>query len=379
MKILNDNTMNLVVIMITPQWLKTKGGPTNYVKNLKLNLEESGNKVFIFSSEDYNEVFKFSNKPIVRDCQIIKNLCRISPDIIHIHGRIHYIPAALLYKHLFNKKTRIVFTFHTQPHLKNYLIITDNQKEPYKGFKGKIGFKLVKNCDKVVSVSESIIQNLNEYFSAKINDYSIIQSGASEAVLEEAVINKFKTDFLKDNPFPILSSIGVFSWDWKVLGHQVSIEAIRILKEKYPNIKLLIVGDGPYKDYLVGLVESLELKRNVIFCGTLESPSVVLALSDIYVHMASNEGSPLALIEAMMSKKAIICANKGGIPEIIQNEQTGILIEPLSLALAEKLTELIENKDKRLILGLRAYSYVVENHSWKRISQNYLSLYNKIR
>lgn len=367
----------LKIAMITPQWLKTKGGPTNYVLNLKLNLEADGHKVFIVTSDNYPEVNNFNTTPGLRDIQITRLLIKISPDIIHIHGRLHYIPSALIYKYIFNKKSKIIFTFHTQPHIENYLNEYKSQIEPYIGLQGKIGSFLLNSCDVVVSVSDSIVKNLTNYCAMKIKDYKVIQSGADEVEYDKLACEKFRKENLSLQAYPILSSIGVLSWDWKVLGHKISIEAISILKKSYPNITLLIAGDGLYRSYLMEVAESLGVKDNIVFCGNIDDPNLILYLSDVYVHMALNEGSPLAVIEAMMVKKTIIAANKGGIPGIIKDDETGLLIEPTAENLANKLIELFEDREKSKKLGENAYIYAVKNHSWRKITNSYLSLYLK--
>lgn len=367
----------LKIAMITPQWLRTKGGPTNYVKNLKLNLEANGHEVFIVTSDNYPEANNFCTKLGLRDIQVIRLLMKISPDIIHIHGRLHYIPSALIYRYMFNKKSKIIFTFHTQPHIENYLNEDKSQIEPYTGIQGKIGSFLLNRCNVVASVSDSIVKNLTNYCTMKIKDYIVIQSGSNEIVSDKMVCEKFIKENLPVHAAPILSSIGVFSWDWKVLGHKIAIESLKLLKERYPHVTLLIAGDGPYRSYLVEVAESLGVKDNIVFCGNMEDPSVILYLADVYVHMALNEGSPLAVIEAMMAKKAIIAAKKGGIPEIIEDEVTGLLIEPTATKLAIKLIELIEDKEKCKMLGMNAYAYAAQNLSWRKITNCYLSLYVK--
>ena len=361
--------------MITPQWLNTKGGPTTYVKNLKCNLESKGHSVFILTCEGGTMVSAFSNVPIVRDLQILRLLGKINADVVHIHGRIHYIPGAILYKILLNKKTKIVFTFHTQPVFKNYLEPSKKIKVSHKGMKGVLGSFLLRFCDEIVSVSDSLVRNINKYCGMQISKYTVIQAGADRVAVDIEVVDSFMKDNSLLNASPIISSIGVFSWDWKVFGHKITIEAIGILKNNYPNIKLLIAGDGVYRDFLVKSAEEYGVSNNVIFCGNMDNPYIILELADVYVHMALNESLGLVIIEAMMAKKLIVAADAGGIPEIIQNNKTGILIEPTVSILANKLSEILQDKAQCCILAENAYKYASENLNWMKISEQYLSLY----
>jgi glycosyltransferase involved in cell wall biosynthesis len=362
--------------MVTPQWLRTKGGPTNTVYNLKRNLEGLAHSVSIVTREQHPDVFSFSNTPLLREMQIVTILRGIRPDVVHVHGRLHYLVPAIIYQKLFNRRARIVFTFHTQPRCRQYLVGSSAVKVPYKGVQAVIGRYLLGFCT-ITSVSDSLVQAINQNCDMTIDRYSVIQSGA--AVASDAPVDHdlLRHSYGLNGAAPVLYSIGVLSWDWKVAGHKIVIEAVAILRNRYPGVKLLIAGDGPYRAFLEEIVAELGLQSHVVFCGNLENPSALFAVADLYVHMALNEGSPLSIIEAMMAGSPIIAANRGGIPEIIKDGNTGILIEPTAMNLAESMIELLADDEKRARLGENAREYARANLSWRKIAAEYLSLYEQ--
>jgi glycosyltransferase involved in cell wall biosynthesis len=165
-------------------------------------------------------------------------------------------------------------------------------------------------------------------------------------------------------------------WKQKVEGVKKLIEAFTCIEKEYPNAILLIVGDGNYRRELEILCERKNLKEKVIFCGFVENTFVPLTLTDIYAHISLQEGLPIALLEAMSCGKPVVAANIGGIPELITNKKTGILVEPVPEKIAKEIIDLLKNKDEMNRLGEAAKKHVEDKFSWDRTVDEYLELYN---
>jgi glycosyltransferase involved in cell wall biosynthesis len=147
------------------------------------------------------------------------------------------------------------------------------------------------------------------------------------------------------------------------------------LRKRFPNIRLLIAGDGKFRRYLEDIVRRREMEDCITFLGNVDFIPELLALSDIYVHMALNEGCPHSVIESMRAKKPIIAANRGGIPEILENDVTGLLIEPDAERLAEAVERLVVNKRETESLAQKASEYASANLTWEIIAKRYLAVY----
>ena len=353
-----DNAqINLKIAMITSQWTQTTGGPSSHVSALSAQLKKMGHQIWILSAEMGEGAIYFGNKPFLRGFNIFRSLMTIKPNIIHMHGRMHYIIPALFYKIIFGKQCRLVFSFHTQPYIQKYIHVSAKGKRDYAGVVRLIAKWLIHKCDEVISCSHSLISNLNKYYNMSIGRYTVLYTGTELPPIDAEKLASLKANFELSNCYPILTSIGVFSWDWKVAGHQICIEAVSLLKNKYPNIKLLIVGRGKYEDYLVDLVREKNLGNHVTFLGYTDSMRELLDITDIYVHMALHEAMGLSLVEAMHAMKPVIVANRGGLPELVENNVTGLVIEPNAEVLFSSVDWLVEHGDDRIIMAQNAFKF----------------------
>ncbi|OZM58342.1 glycogen synthase [Lottiidibacillus patelloidae] len=161
-------------------------------------------------------------------------------------------------------------------------------------------------------------------------------------------------------------------------GQQDLLLAIANLKNITEDIDVLIIGDGDMREILEKQVEDLRVK-NVYFLGSRDDVPYLLSITDIFVLPTLNDSLPLSIIEAMHSGTAIISTYCGGIPELIQHNETGILINPGDVnELTKQLEYLINSKTNRERLGNNAFAYAQKNLTLKemlsRIENKYYQL-----
>jgi glycosyltransferase involved in cell wall biosynthesis len=129
--------------------------------------------------------------------------------------------------------------------------------------------------------------------------------------------------------------------------------------EALPEITFYWVGDGPYRDKVLPVLEKYD---NFKWLGPLQYPDKVreyLTEIDVYALVSGIDMSPLTLQEAQLMKKPVVATNVGGIPELMKNNETGFLVEVGdSDEWIEKLSLLINDEQKRRIMGGK----------WKKIS-----------
>jgi len=111
-------------------------------------------------------------------------------------------------------------------------------------------------------------------------------------------------------------------------GIQNMISAFPAILKHVPNAHYLIVGDGPYADSLRDLVSALDLQDHVIFAGHRTDIPALLACSDLFVLPTLKDALPTVLIEALAAERPIVASHIGGVPEIIENEVNGLLVQP---------------------------------------------------
>ena len=120
----------------------------------------------------------------------------------------------------------------------------------------------------------------------------------------------------------------------------------------FPRVGFLIVGDGPLRAQFEALAARLDIRANVVFAGFREDIPAILPLLDVMVMPSLTEGSPMSLLEAMAAGRAIVASRVGGIPEILEDQRTALLVPPKdSEILSQAIIELLANPSKALYLG----------------------------
>lgn len=161
-------------------------------------------------------------------------------------------------------------------------------------------------------------------------------------------------------------------------GHQFCLEAFKMVLSKFSKTMLAIVGDGILKRDIELKINELGLSKNVIMLGHRNDVAQILTSLDISLHTSIWEGTPIAIIEAMLMGKAIIATKVGGIPELIEDGVTGILVHPYDTeALSKAIIMLINDKDLAKRLGGAARCYAKEKFALELMIKNTVELYNK--
>ncbi len=172
--------------------------------------------------------------------------------------------------------------------------------------------------------------------------------------------------------------IGIVARLDTVKDHPTLFAACRILKESGADFRLLVVGDGPLKDSLIKLTESLGLQRNITFTGGRRDVPDLMNVMDIFVLSSISEGISLTLIEAMACELPIVTTDAGGNPEVVLDGVTGFLVPPTNpSALAEKLLLLMNDSEARTRMGAAGRMRAVGNFSIEKSVQEYEKCYRQ--
>jgi glycosyltransferase involved in cell wall biosynthesis len=111
-------------------------------------------------------------------------------------------------------------------------------------------------------------------------------------------------------------------------GHQYLVEAARILAERYPAIFYVLLGSGPLQTDLMEQIKRYELTDRFIFCGLLEDHQQVVFAADLCVHPSVVEPYGIVLVEAMAAGLPVVATRTGGIPEVVVENETALLVNP---------------------------------------------------
>jgi len=164
-----------------------------------------------------------------------------------------------------------------------------------------------------------------------------------------------------------------------VKGHKYLIEAIQKMVKIIPYAKFLFIGDGDLKPQLLKQIDSLGLRDNIFLLGARSDIAEILNCTDIFLLPSLNEGFGIVLVEAMAMKKPVIATNVGGIPEIVVNETTGILVPPKDPeAFSSAIIKLYNNPETSLEMGLAGYSRAKELFDITTTVNEFEGLYNDL-
>lgn len=351
------------IVFLISVWKKTHGtGVTRYLINLidELKKDVDLNISVIFMEGHDEENYIINSSKFKFPIKAISILIRIKPDVIYVGSNWFFLLTGVIYKKIWG--TKLVATFHSHP-------------DPLP-FYGKCLMKyLLNQCDIVTYVSKNLADKIKEVYLFPINvREEITYAGVRSVNLVEDDIKDFKCKYkIKENSIILLmhsSPIAKVKSD----GTKILMEAVRKLLPEYPDILLIITGDGPHLDELMEYSIKIKIKDHMIFTGWIDNPYVPLSICNIYTHISLGEGLPLALLEAMSFGKPIIATPVGGIPEIIINMKNGILVEPDPVDIANSIETILSNEKIREALAEKAL-VDSKKYSWEMCANKYKEIF----
>ncbi|MEK6983481.1 MAG: glycosyltransferase family 4 protein [Nanoarchaeota archaeon] len=297
------------------------------------------------------------------ESQISHYLEGYKPDIIHVQD-LFVLPATV--KAAKKRKIPILVT------------IRDELPRTYSIF----GYNLLSNrnltykesltkCDLVISISHFIKNSLVKF---GINPKKI------KVIYNIPPRWKFKKEITKEKKDNFILAPGRL---FKEKGFEVVIRSLRLVVREIPNVKLIIIGDGPEKANLTALIKSYHLEDNVNIINKVPNNKIhdyfkkcsLVVFTPIY-----NEPLGRVAIEAAISKKPIVATNVGGIPEIVLDGKTGILVKPNRVdQLSNAILKLLKNPILSDNIGKNGYNYITKNLNENMLLDKTIRTYNQFR
>lgn len=162
-------------------------------------------------------------------------------------------------------------------------------------------------------------------------------------------------------------------------GHGHLLDALAKVRSQIAGVKALLVGDGTLRTEMERRAEALGLSDTVIFTGIRRDVPEVLALLDVFVLPSLWEGLPIALLEAMAAGLPVVATRVGGVPEVVVEGETGLLVPPRDPeALAQAILTLLRDPDLRQAMGQAGRERVREHFSVDQMVKKTESLYQRL-
>ena len=281
-----------------------------------------------------------------------------SPDILHIQGYTTSLLFVIDWAH--SQKLPIVYEEHQTP---------DPQFDWWQGFDRSIN-----KADVVVAVSEKSAEALRTVCG--VTRPIVIQG----PLVSDPTESGFQMEKVKKNSDSLqLTAVARL---FVTKGLVYLLDALKLIREKHPNTRLKVYGEGPLRDELMAHAKGLGLDGGDIFVGAFTSRdelSRLMSETDIFVMPSILEGQPVSLVEAMAYGRPMVATTVGGIPELIQDGINGFLCEPEdSNCLTQKINLLIEDDDLRSMMShMSRQSYEKGPFQPLAVCRNFISIYNQ--
>lgn len=306
--------------------------------------------------ENHIPVF-FMGKRQGLDLRILYRLYRLfkheRPDVIHTHRYVmpYVIPATML--------ARVPICVHTIHNVANKEVGKINRKFSRFFFR--------RSHVVPVAISPQVKQTVIDVYGISNNAVPIVMNGIDQKHIIP------KTNYTIADDGVNLLHIGRFSAQ---KNHKGLIESFLIIFRYYPNVRLTLVGTGALVDSIKQKVQKLGLNNNVNFAGATPDVSAYLTNTDIFLLPSLWEGMPITLIEAMAAGIPIVATNVGGVPDMISNGKTGLLVNEDNEQIAQAVIKLINNEALRKSLGSAA-KVAAKQFLAEEMAGQYLSIYKK--
>jgi N-acetyl-alpha-D-glucosaminyl L-malate synthase BshA len=346
--------------------LAEKGHEIHFISSsLPFRLKRMYHNIF-YHQVDVNQysVFQYAPYDIALASKMAEVIKREDLDLVHVHYAIPHAVCAILAKQMSGKDIKIVTTLHGTD-------ITVLGYDP--SLTDAIRFGIEKS-DGVTAVSNALISQT----------YDLIKPDkpikAVYNFIDERVYQKTDSDYLKEE-------YGIRPEE-KVIIHVSNfrnvkrvpdvIKAFAKIAKEIP-AKLLLVGDGPEMTVICQLVNDLKLKGNVLFLGKQDNLEELYSISDLMLLLSEKESFGLVALEAMACGVPCIGTNVGGIPEVIDDGETGYVCGVGDIdEISQKAINLLKDANLHRKFSAQSISLAKEVFGAERIVFQYEEFYYEL-
>jgi glycosyltransferase involved in cell wall biosynthesis len=303
-------------------------------------------------------------------------LRRVRPAILHTHmakagtlGRV----AAQIYNRLpGHRPLRVVHTYHGHVLDAYFPAITTRAVIAVERL-------LAPAADRLIAISDRIRKELvDQYRIGQPSQYATIPLGfdlARFAAIDAAARRDARRTLQIAPSAPVVTTVGRLT---AIKNHELFLRAAVHILVAVPTVQFMIVGDGEERAHLERLARDLGIAANVRFVGWRRDLEVVYGATDVFLLTSRNEGTPVALIEAMASAVAGVANDVGGVPDVIDAPDYGTLVAGEEDAAARAVIALLRDDDRRARIGVAARAHVLARYGQDRLVRQIAGLYDEL-
>jgi glycosyltransferase involved in cell wall biosynthesis len=297
---------------------------------------------------------------------------RLEPDIVHTHtAKAGAIGRAATLLAVSGRRPVVVHTFHGHV-LRGYF-----------GRGGALLFRVIemmlaRATDRLVAVSPEVRDELVALGVAPMRKFSVIRLGIE---LEPRVAFDGDTAEVRRR-HAIPASKFVVGWFGRITAVKRTDDLLTMLtglRERGVDALLLIVGDGDDRGRLEQRAHDLGIARSCLFLGYQEDVAPWYAVCDAVILTSAHEGTPVTIIEALAAGRPVVATRVGGIPDVVDEGETGFLVRHGDThAMAERLEILARDPERRAAMGRKGRARMLERYAVERLVADVDALYREL-
>lgn len=307
---------------------------------------------------------KFRLLPLLAAKKLARLIDQRQADILHVHWTRDLILAALA-KRMARRPVKLVFYRH--------MALTRHKRDAYHRF-------IYQSIDRFLVITKKLYHEAKQFLPLAEERIQLLYHGVAdfEPVDQDHCQTFMAEHQLAEAKFRILLPGRIEHYK----GQHTLVDAVIQLHKQGIDCDLVLLGhvmDDAYFEKLQAQVKAAGLEGKIHYLGFVDQPTLVYGCFDLVVLTTYAETFGLVLVEAMKSGVAVVGTNAGGVPEIIQHEETGLLYEPAnSTELADCVKRLIEDDALRNKLAKAGKTYADEMFSeqahYKKLNEIFLAL-----
>ena len=363
----------------------TSGGTQKHVIDIAKKIDKSEFQLDIIYSTDRNKNFVQESKgifnntiglPIKRSASFtdISNIIKMRKiilennyDIVHCHStKAGYVGrlAAFVSRH-----PNIIYSPHGFMFCDNRILMKRFLYLKMEKYLGYVTRKLVavSGSERDIAIEHNIVPNkkiITLYNSIDPSDFD-----------DFTYINRV-TEKIKDGSEIILGTVGRLYYQKDPI---TLIKSFKIINDRFPNTKLVMVGDGPLEQVCIKLIDKLGLKSKIDLTGYQKNSMAYYKIFDIFMLSSHYEGLPYALLEAMIMGIPSVGTNVVGIKDLILNGRTGYLAEEEDYnGLADAVINLLSNPQLLSEFSENAKNIIREKFNFNNGIKEYQEFYSSV-
>ena len=239
---------------------------------------------------------------------------------------------------------------------------------------------LARTSDRLVAISPAIERELRDGFRiGRADQYRVVPLGfdlSPFAAVDDAARVRARRELNIPESAAVVSTVGRLT---AIKQHRLWLDTLARAAATNPNVLGLIAGDGELRGDLEAYAAELGIAARVRFLGWRRDLPTIYAATDVFLLTSRNEGTPVALIEAMASGVPGVSTDVGGVTDVITSDAVGARVRDGDAdALAAHVVQLLADRDRRRETGSRARAAVLERYSLDRLVRDINILYREL-